>query len=259
MAEFDPSEYTRAPVISVSGGIALARALLKARPPGMPAGVEKSARKLGLVADAAQEVLALRQRAAAEGEGSTREVDGDADASWSALRMRLHAYALLPDRPHDRARRARQLLVTLFGDDGLAFLRERYPVQYTVADTILKRIDGDGLQAEIDDLAGREFLANVRVQHERYGGMVQGVLMREQAGEEDLREHQRRLQRAITAYAISVCATVDEDDPASIERVHVALKPLMNYRQYNLRGRGSAEPGGKPAGPQQSGEPVEPA
>lgn len=116
--------------------------------------------------------MLLRQRSAGEEGESTRAVDSDADASWSALRMRLEAYALLPASDFAMAPRAEALLGILFGDGGLAFLRERYPVQFTLADTILKRIDEDGLQAEIDALAGPEFLQNIRTQHKRYDGMV---------------------------------------------------------------------------------------
>lgn len=228
----------RAPVMSVSAGITLARALVAITPWGLSRSVDKAAKTLERVADKAQEVLALRQRAAAEGDESTRVVDGDADTSWAALRMRLEACVLLPREPHARAERARRVVQTLFGEDGLTFLRERYPVQYTVADTILKRIEADDLQPEIDHLAGPEFLANIRAQHERYGDMVQGVLMRARVEDENLHNHMRGLQRAITTYAIAVCATVDDDDPATAERARMVLLPIVNFRQQSPRGRG---------------------
>lgn len=73
--------------------------------------------------------------------------------------------------------------------------------------------------------------------------MVQDVLERTQAQEENLFEHRRHLQRAITAYAVNVCATVDEQVPATIERAHAALLPIVNFRQQSARGRSSGSAG----------------
>jgi hypothetical protein len=214
---------------------------VSAKPEGLSKSVDRAAVKLEEVADAAQAALALRRRAATESESAegSRVVDGDADASWAIMRTRLEACAMLPNVPYGQAARARRILQALFGNDGLDFLRERYPIQYTLADIILKRIEADGLQAEIDSLAGPEYMENLRTQHERYRVMVQGILMRAQTDDENLLDHLRALQRAITTYATKVSATVEDDDPASADLARKVLMPIVNFRQQAARGRGS--------------------
>lgn len=53
----------------------------------------------------------------------------EADSIWGALRTLMQALAMLPADRVPKALRASVLLVTLFGADGLAFLRDTYPVQ----------------------------------------------------------------------------------------------------------------------------------
>lgn len=143
-----PSLYTRAPVLSISTAIALGRALVDACPKALPQPVPKAKNQLNAAINAAQKAWGGRQKADAGSEDDTRELDREADTSWSALRMRLQAYAALPVDRFPGAARAAELNTTLFGG-GLDFLKDEYPSQWSAMDTLLKRIDEEALATEI--------------------------------------------------------------------------------------------------------------
>lgn len=246
---FDPSIYTRAPLINRASGIALAQTLLEAMPKGAPAHVKKAAERLRRAAEDAQAAWAQRQRGTNQpSEEDTRAVDQEADSSWSGLRLRLQGYASLPPQRYPAAKRALELLYILFGTDGLSFLKEQYPIQWANMDTLLKRIEADGLDKEIDQLCGKEFLQQIRDVHPRYAKMVQSMLRREDASGPDLRENLRAISRAVVDYASKVVALVDGDDPESIAMVRAALRPIEQHRELAASRRSVAEPSGDPPG-----------
>ncbi len=241
MDTFEPSNYTSPPRMTLEGGIALGRALVVACPPKMPARIHKAAQKLAAATDKAQEKLAARQKAlGAISDEDTRLIDQAGDASWSALRARVNAYAMLPVDEYPDAKRATELVTILFGDQGLSFLLETYPVQWTTADTILKRIDAEGLAADIDRIAGSDFLANARKRHAKYGAMVTNMLIKAEVSQIDLSAEIRTLGNAIVAYATKVCAHVEEDDLDTVTLARGALRPIDAHREANAaHGKGS--------------------
>ncbi|MBK9264528.1 MAG: hypothetical protein IPM54_32680 [Polyangiaceae bacterium] len=229
---FDPSPYTSAPRMTLESGIVLARALVTACPQSMPARVHKAAQKLAGSTDKAQAKLALRQKALGSvSEEDKRVVDQAGDGSWGALRSRLSSYAMLPAAEYPDAKRAGELTTILFNDQGLSFLTESYPVQWATADTILKRIDDDGLQTDIDRIAGPEFLDNIRKRHAKYGAMVQSILIKADQAHVDLGAEVRALGSAIVAYATKVCAHVEDDDAKTIAEARAALQPIDLHRE----------------------------
>jgi hypothetical protein len=228
---FDPSVFTRAPIITIESGITLCKTLVTTCPKGMPDNVKKARQKLKNVADAAQQALAQRQRELGKVTNEdVRRIDVDADNAWSALRMRLEAYASLPEGPYPRAARAGELLTSLFGGDGLKFLQLRYTEQLSTADAVLSRIDSDGLQKDINAIAGSEFLEHIRTTHAAYGKMVKAMLSRENKGDVNLLEHVRGMGRAIVDFATKVCGIVDDDDPSTVATVQKALQPITAHR-----------------------------
>jgi len=229
---FDPALYTSAPRMTLESGITLCRALVSACPQSLPARIQKAAKKLASDTDKAQSALAARQKALGSvSEEDKRLVDQAGDVSWGALRARLSAYATLPVDEYPDAPKAANLVTMLFGDDGLSFLKETYPVQWATADTILKRIEADSLHIDIDRFAGPEFLDNVKKRHAKYGAMVQSILIKTQGAHVDLAAEIRALSHAIVTYATKVCAHVDDDDPTSITEARAALQPIDAHRE----------------------------
>jgi hypothetical protein len=230
---FDPSLYTRAPILTIATGIALSHALVSACPDIMPDAVKKSAKHLHKVSKKAQDAWAERLRLdASVADVDTRALDVETDASWSALRARLLAYADLPAARFPKARRAAEIVDGLFGAEGLGFLRDAYPVQWSTMDTLLQRIDDEGTAADIDALAGPEFLKNIRHIHPRYGKMVKAIFQADASGP-NLIEQVRALQRAIVSYATKVCATVEDDDAKTAAAAALALAPIDQLRQQS--------------------------
>jgi hypothetical protein len=259
---FDSAIYTRAPILSIGSAITLGRKLADACPKSMPPNVKKAAKKLKTTVEAAQDAWADRQRElGAVSEEDGRVIDQLADNLWSALRSRVQSYSVLPVERFPRSARAGELVTVLFGSDGLVFLKEPYPVQLSTMQTLVRRIDADGLQKEIDELAGPEFLQAIREVLPRYDAMVTALLKRDGASGQNLLEHVRAIQRAIVEYATKLCATVDEDEPETADVAREVLRPLVTLREQAAPPRRAAttEPqqGEAPAtdAGQRSGEP----
>lgn len=256
---FDASLFVRPPVLNVLSGIALSQALVAASPKDMPVAVRKSAQKLDGVGKAAQAAWAARQRdLAPTTEEGSRGLDVQADRAWAALRDRLLAYALLPPDEYPKAGRAKELGGALF-PEGLEFTQYTYPEQFAAMDTLLQRIEQEHLDKELEALCGADFLANIRRLHPRYRAMVQASLARSGSGE-NLSNHVRAIGQAIVEYATRVAATVDGDEPSSIERALAALAPLTNFREQAARraGPAAAEPPAPPS-PTPAADPATPA
>ena len=246
-APFDPSLYVNAPTISATSGIALARALVDDCPKGAPAAVKKAAQKLAKVADQAQTALAIRSKEVGTiTEEAARSIDEEADHSWTALRDRLKAYAALPVARFPRAARAAELVQILFSDGGLDFLKQQYPAQKTHMAMLLERIDSEKLAADIAELAGSEFLAQLRDVQPRYEDMVRRYYRRADSSMVNLREEVQSLQRAIVRYANQVTASVDEDEPKTEALARKALNAIDVHRGKNPRNPGQKKQDGEP-------------
>ncbi len=239
----DPVNYARAPRMTIEGGTTLCRVVADACPASMPASAKKAAKRLFEVAEAAQFAYTMRRKAMAKGStDESRPIDRATDTSWGALRSRLQAFALLPRETYPDAQRATEILASLFGEAGLSFLTESYPEQYAIAESVIRRIDGENLVADIDRLAGKEFLENVRTQHAAYSQMVQGVLQREESITEDLNEHVRAMSQELVDYAMKVLASIERDKPATISAARAALRPIDAFREATQRRTSQAPP-----------------
>lgn len=249
----DPIHYAHAPRMTVEGGMTLCRVLADTCPAAMPAAVKKAAKRLSEVAEAAQFAYTLRRKALGKAApDDSRPIDRNADNSWGALRGRLQSYAMLPPETYPDAKRAVEILYSLFGEAGLSFLTESYPEQYAIADAVIRRIDSEALVVDIDRLAGKEFLENVRTQHAAYGKMVQAVLQREEALTDDLNEHVRAMGQEIVDYAMKVLASINRDKPATIATARTALRPIDAFREATQRRAVSQPPQAPPATPEGS-------
>ncbi|XXX73764.1 hypothetical protein WMF30_39580 [Sorangium sp. So ce134] len=233
----------------------LANALVAACPESAPENVAKACAKLKAAAEAGQKALTARRRVnGALSEDDVRVLDREADASFGALRMRLIATSMLPEARFPQARRAGELVKELFGDDGLSFLAAEYSVQNTVMASIVAHIEEADLKPEIDALAGPEFLEQIGNVLPRYDAMVRDKLQKEAAATSNLATHVRAIQTAIVNYATKVAAMVDEDEPATVEVVRRALRPLDAHREAGAR---RAQGGAK--GEATSGAPASPS
>lgn len=229
-APFDRVDYNSAPVITVSTGITLASALCDACPAGASPGVQKAAAHLSSVAAKAQSDLVNRNRQlGAFPDEDSRGLDTEADRCWGAFRLRGQAMAMLRPDVYPKAQRAAEIDARLF-PQGTEFLKSEYTSQSTSMATILQIIDEGGLEHDINDILGPEFLAAVREVQPRYAAMVKERLRRDKAAGQNLFETIRAIQAAIVNYAGKVIGSIEHDDPATEETARVALLPIINHR-----------------------------
>lgn len=228
---FDPADYVRAPIITVSSGIALASALVDACPKTYPQGVKKAAKHLEKITALARAELAERGRVLGTiSDDDSRVLDNEADRAWGGLRGRLQAMAMLPHERFPAAKRAAELDAQLFCE-GIPFLKAEYGTQSSAMAALLQRIDDEGLARELDVIAGHDFLKELRHVQPRYEAMVRERLKRDKATGQNLSETTRALQAAIVNYATKVIATIELDEPDTMETARLALLPIANHRE----------------------------
>jgi hypothetical protein len=224
--ELDPTPYLRLALTDVPSGIALGVALLTSMPRTAPDNVKKAATKLRMATVGLQDAYSRAERGASLGE--KRQADVAIDNAWSALFARLEAFASLPAAHWPRATRAAQLVATLF-PDGLSFLSFTYTDEWAEGEKRLERIAAHGLTRDIDEIAGPEFLAEVKRAQQRYGE----VLALRKTGDKklsgDLTDPLRALGRAISNYALQVIATADGSAATRLS-IQQTLKPIEDMR-----------------------------
>jgi hypothetical protein len=229
--EFDPSPYVRAPMIDVPSGVALGVALLTALPKPTPDNVLNAANKVR------QETVALQLAWAKTDSGGAppdrRKSDMRIDNAWAILLDRLEAYSLLPVAAFSRAPRARELTDILSPNDR-EWLNYAYEAEWAESNKRLKRIEDEGLAKDIDELAGPEFLAEVRHAHDEYGVAVGVTQPAHDKPEVNLAEPLRALARSIGRYGIAVAGMIN-DDPESVAVVRRALRPIDSFREGQAR------------------------
>lgn len=237
--EFDATPYLRPPVPDVITGITLGVALLNAMPRSAPEGLKKAAGKLRISTVALQDAWNWSERSATPGE--KRMADIAIDNAWTALHSRLEAYSILPQIRWPKAPRAGEILAAVF-PDGLAFLSLPYAEEWAEGERRLKRINelSPSLAREIDELAGVEFLAEVKQAQARYGEVLALAKPGSKAGT-DLMEHLRTLTRSVSAYALQVIAMAD-GTAASVRVIKAILKPIDDLRAAIAAKGGSPEP-----------------
>ena len=129
----------------------------------------------------------------------------------------------------------------------MVFLKGAMEAEWAASDELLKRIDADNLAADVDTIAGPDFLVEVRAAHLEYGqalGITEAHVAPEAASA--LLKPLRAVVQAIADYMIQIVATVDREDAATIKAARDALLPLDRYREGAARrakgGKAAEEP-----------------
>ncbi len=252
MAEdFDPTPYVRPPILDVPSGVALGVALLAAVPKPRPDNVDKAAKKLR------KDTLALQAVWAKSDESprvtDKRKADMRIDNAWGILLDRLESYASLPVEDFPKAARARELLDSIAPDR--EFLKLPYGAEWAESDKRLTKITDKGLAADVDALAGPEFLVELRRSHEAYGIAIGVTKSSAVPTAVNLAEPLRTLSRSIARYGVAVAGMVD-DSPETLAIVRKALRPLDDYRVGQARRSGGGADQGETAPPVSPTTPV---
>ena len=245
MEEIDPGNYIRPPIFDVGSAVTVGVALITAMPKPAPDHVRAAAAKVR------KDTVALQLVWGKSGLGGAapdrRKADMRIDNAWGILLDRLESYSLLPVATHPRAPRARALLDTI-SPGNREWLKLAYESEWAESTKRLGWIEEQALAKEINELAGPEFLVEVKSAHAAYGVALGVTVVAPAALETNLAEPLRSLSRSIGRYTIAV-VTMAGDDAASIAVVRKALRPIDDYREGQARraraggaGTAAAEP-----------------
>lgn len=246
-APFDPIPYAHAPTITVSTGITLAGALVDACPQDAPANVKKAAKHLASVADLARSDLAARNRELGTfPDEDSRVLDNEADRCWGGLRLCVQGKAMLRSDLYPTAKLAAGIEAKLFAQ-GTEFLKAEYASQSSSMAVLLRMIDDDKMEKDINAVVGPEFLTAIRDVQPRYEAMVKERLRRDHASGQNLTERVRSIQNAIVNYASKVVGSVEHDEPKTVAAARLALLPIVNFRAAAAAAQHAAPaPGAEP-------------
>ncbi len=236
----DQKTYASLPAADASRLSSLAESLLAAAPPDHGPLI---ARALAQIGQHKVELDAVRRPPSKEAQRSAkRPADIAVDTSWIALRDRLTAYARLPHDRYPKAARAARLLERLL-PDGTGFLNLPYDKQYNQGQLRLEAIDAQALEAELIELAGADFLTEVRATQAVYGEVLGISRKREPVDEETVlvAEPMRLLREAILYYTSKLIGGLDEHDPEAVATVREALRPIDDLRAQVAREAAAAK------------------
>ena len=106
----------------------------------------------------------------------------------------------------------------------------------------------DKLDKELAAFAGEEFVAEVKRAHADYGAAIGATKAKGAAADPTrLAEPLRAVASAVTFYATQVAATVDPEEPATVESARASLAPIDVLRAGQAR-RSRASGSGTMAG-----------
>lgn len=245
MSKIDPSLYVRAPITDVAGAVALGISLLTYLPKSAPKPVKDAGLK---VRDSVRALQATwSETAVPASPAGRRAADSAVDNAWGALEGRLASYARLPTSEYPKAARAAEIHQLLFAS-GLDFLTLVYRSQWAEGERRLHLVTTKELAADIDSLAGPEFLAEVKRTQKLYGEALGLTKAEELPPEVKLTEPLRAVGAAVVDYAVQLLAYAGADASAE-SAVRKALKPIDDARAASRR-----TPAGAPLAPEPEGE-----
>lgn len=231
----DRAAYAVGPRIGVDTGSTLLEQLVDVAKDDESAAIEQSVKKLrkllGRARLASAEVVRATATATSAGDLA---LDLRADRNAKAIKLRLEAWPLVESG--ERARRASDHLRLLF-PDGLQFTKASFAVQDAEMRRMVAEMQRPELAESLDELVGEAFLKPFRKVTKQYSKMVK-AMGHATATSVDLRGILSEMQTAIVQHASRVLGELDDDDPASVERVRGLLAPIDNFRARAGQGGG---------------------
>ncbi|WP_437806303.1 hypothetical protein [Sorangium sp. So ce1078] len=267
MSKYTASEVIQLPRFTAVGAMALGEQLLTAAKPVKKQLAKGVARALVALSSRHGELAsALRDQVSLAGGGEASEdavqCDRVLDGCWSGLHDFLTAFTKLPSGAPEVAE-ASSLKFAIFAG-GLKFLQLTYVLQWSESELRLQRIRKNGLDARIEALGGKRFLAALEAAHAAYGKAL-GVTAPSAAAPgapPSVRDALDAFTEALRAYVIKVMGAVEPDEPETQELADKLLAPLASW-SVGPSARGAARkndnPEGEPAAsPQPSAPSAEP-
>jgi hypothetical protein len=235
--DIDATFYARPPKFDVPSAVTIALSLITAMPKPAPDHVRAAATKVRK--DAVVLQLAWGNAGLATAPRDRRKSDVRIDTAWGGLLDRLESYSRLPVAKNPRAPRARELCDIISPNDR-EWLKAPYEVEWAESNKRLGWIESQNLTDDVNELAGPEFLTEVKSAHAEYGIALGVTAPAPEVLEFKLAAPLASLARSIGKYTLAV-VTMAGDDAASIAVARKALRPIDDYRDGQARrARGGA-------------------
>lgn len=214
-----------------TSGPILGKRMLKRAPKKRSERLKRRLERLQASVVAVQDVRRTRSRLSAP---NLRPLGKRVDDGWGGLHGTLESQARFVGEP--TAAIAQRILDRLF-KNGTAFLKESYEAEFLEGETLLARIDKEGMAAEIDSLVGEHGLRYVRSAQEGMGdGLGLGDVEVERADTQALATSLSALAVAIADYIRVLAGETDEDDEKSVARfIRAVVEPIEQHRAYHAK------------------------
>lgn len=255
MAAIDPTRYVVVPRATVRRQLALGRVLVKYKPEQASEDVEHAVKALNDTIATLTQAFADRHVEKSSGVGGDDvALDVFVDDVWYVIDERLQHWKAF-ERPavqrlaegqdpegfdyeaaSERAHQAAKLWKQLFSA-GLDGLRLPHAEQAEFTRTLWTVIDREGLEPQLSELVGADFVAAARDAQIHYDEMVNAQSARAQGSIVNLRQLAVQLQQSIQKYMFSLLAMNREDDPKIVEQIRRALRPVDAVRERLERER----------------------
>ncbi|MGI5865705.1 MAG: hypothetical protein ACOX6T_27090 [Myxococcales bacterium] len=237
----DPSDYIRLPFLNRATTVSLANALIAHVPKDAPPDVVKAAANIKTAITTFQQRWSSVDAPSQQDGMAAVLLDRAVDSTVSAVYSRIEACERLPAELFPKAAKATELRLRLF-PEGLSFLKKTHTEEWGYCQAIIERIDSEGLAADLEAIAGPEFLQALRTAHENFGRAIGKNSPRpEEPQSANLLDSMREVSNAIKSYALKVLASVDAENPANIAAARAALKPIDDLREEQARRRAAAK------------------
>lgn len=234
----DLEDYTGRPRVDSVSGIMTGRRLVKNAPATRSPRLDAA---LIEVRDDTMNVQAVWQERSRLRPLNLRPFDKRFDNGWGCLHDMLSGLARLEGE--EKAARAAKLLERLFAD-GVAFLALSYERELLHGETLLKRIDDEGLEPEIIDLTDAIVVPYIRSpQPELAEALGLGTSDVERADTRAMADALDKLATSIARYIRILAGETDDRDPASLAIFEKAVvRPLEQHRAYHAKQAKGAKP-----------------
>lgn len=219
---FNPALYVTPRRIDARHAVVVAQQVQICAPADLGGGARA---KLLLVASTREALMNVLKDRAKSSPGGMRPVLANVDNAWGGLHGRCESAARMPSGGL-LAQEGQQLLDTVFGNEGLSFLRADAEAKHTESEKRLAIIAEGGLAARLDAVAGAGFLDEVRTAHAALGEALGLGSTPLTYGPTALADALSDVRLAIALYALQVAAEVDPSSEDSVRRFYSAMVPL---------------------------------
>lgn len=244
---FNPIDLVGLPVLDASSATALGDELLtRSKGEELPPPIAAAYKQLRRAHHALNEAAVVRYDGMLPTEENGTEATKEWRSAWTAMHRWLGGWAELSDERSHLAPEARRLYEAVF-HDGLRFVRLPNKVAWTEASQRLEWLERQNLEESFREVAGREFVEEVKAAQKRLGAVLGIKQIPEVVEAPSIREPLELFRARLRQVVLQVSADADRGDAAAKARAARLLAPLAEWQPSKVRGaKAPSEPEAQP-------------